>query len=394
MKKFAVLAATCVVWAVGTTAHAVIVFQDNFDSYFDGSGNPDQTAFTTAWTPIGCQGQGTPCTLNTSSTTSNEVSRDFADLFGDADPHAKAIKNHSPAAPSPGTADLAERNQITFPASPTINVGDKLSFSYDFYDLNPTSSPYRQFINLQSSLAVGATPAGQLVSIGLNNNQAAADSGGNYYMARILGYSNPTTDPDGGPVEKLAATNYVKLNDYDPTPEDTVADGPGARGTTAAWHNLKVEITTPDGVGTDYNFFVDGAHVEHVNIATSSPRTYTALRMGAGVSSTSDAYFDNILVEFTPAAVVALPGDFNSDSKVDAGDYATWRKNEVANAALANDNGLGTQAARFDLWRANFGKPPGAGSGLSGAAVPEPTTIGLMIFGLAAIGLGRRGRVA
>jgi hypothetical protein len=90
------------------------------------------------------------------------------------------------------------------------------------------------------------------------------------------------------------------------------------------------------------------------------------------------------------AAVAGLPGDFNSDGKVDAGDYATWRKNEGPNAALANDNGVGNQAARFSLWRANFGNPPGAGSGLSGGAVPEPTSIFLLVSSLGFIVAGRR----
>jgi hypothetical protein len=89
-------------------------------------------------------------------------------------------------------------------------------------------------------------------------------------------------------------------------------------------------------------------------------------------------------------AVAGLPGDFNSDGKVDAGDYATWRKNEVANSALANDNGVGSQAARFSLWRANFGKPPGAGTGFGAAAVPEPGSIVLTIFGLVALASSRR----
>ena len=54
------------------------------------------------------------------------------------------------------------------------------------------------------------------------------------------------------------------------------------------------------------------------------------------------------------------------------------RKNDGTNNALANDNGLGTPigAAHYNLWRANFGKPPGAGSGLGdGSAVPEPATL-------------------
>lgn len=40
--------------------------------------------------------------------------------------------------------------------------------------------------------------------MGFNNNQSGPNSGGQYYMARILGYTVPTTaDPDGGPVESV-----------------------------------------------------------------------------------------------------------------------------------------------------------------------------------------------
>jgi hypothetical protein len=82
-------------------------------------------------------------------------------------------------------------------------------------------------------------------------------------------------------------------------------------------------------------------------------------------------------------APVGTPGDFNNDGKVDAADYATWRKNDTANATLANDNGVGTQAARYTLWRSNFGNPPGAGSSLGGSsAVPEPSTCLLLVLGL------------
>lgn len=90
-------------------------------------------------------------------------------------------------------------------------------------------------------------------------------------------------------------------------------------------------------------------------------------------------------------AVAGLPGDFNSDGKVDAGDYSVWRKNN-ANVALPNDNGLTTQADRFNLWRANFGNSSGAGSGhgLGNAAVPEPTALALLVISLGMLSAGRR----
>ena len=102
-------------------------------------------------------------------------------------------------------------------------------------------------------------------------------------------------------------------------------------------------------------------------------------------------------VRFTAATVVVGPlvGDFNSDGKVDAGDYVTWRKNEVANATLPNDDGATDQAGRYTLWRANYGNPPGAGSGsgLGGANVPEPSSMVLVLAGLAALPIKRnRGR--
>jgi hypothetical protein len=95
---------------------------------------------------------------------------------------------------------------------------------------------------------------------------------------------------------------------------------------------------------------------------------------------------------FNLSALVGLAGDFNSDGKVDAGDYVTWRKNS-ANASLPNDNGFTTQAARYSLWRSSFGTP-GSGSGSLGAGtVPEPSTIGLAVLGMFSVLAGRRRRI-
>jgi hypothetical protein len=90
----------------------------------------------------------------------------------------------------------------------------------------------------------------------------------------------------------------------------------------------------------------------------------------------------------TPPA--GVPGDFNDNDIVDAADYVTWRLN-TANAALPNDNGLTTQAARYTLWQQSFGNT-GAGGGLGGGAVPEPASI--LLLAISSLGFGgfRRGR--
>jgi len=67
-----------------------------------------------------------------------------------------------------------------------------------------------------------------------------------------------------------------------------------------------------------------------------------------------------------------LPGDFNHDETVDAADYVVWRNNPNR-----------TQA-QYELWRANFGQPNGSGAGAtvdeSSAAVPEPTSLVLLVL--------------
>jgi autotransporter-associated beta strand protein len=114
---------------------------------------------------------------------------------------------------------------------------------------------------------------------------------------------------------------------------------------------------------------------------------------GSGAAHIMDEYFAGTgIFSVGPAG---LAGDFNSDGQVDAGDYVTWQKNLNTTNALPNDNGLGTPigTAHYDLWRANFGNPPGSGSGLGNSgAVPEPSCLALLMLGLAALAGRRRGR--
>ena len=82
-----------------------------------------------------------------------------------------------------------------------------------------------------------------------------------------------------------------------------------------------------------------------------------------------------------------VQGDYNGNGIVDGADYVLWRKG----GALQNDPTPGTQAADYTFWRSRFGATSGSGSGLGGATVPEPTSLGMIVcVALFAVGRGYR----
>jgi hypothetical protein len=69
---------------------------------------------------------------------------------------------------------------------------------------------------------------------------------------------------------------------------------------------------------------------------------------------------------------VGQDGDHNGDGVVDAADYVAWRKDPAGN---------GGDPGGYDDWRANFGESGGGGAG----AVPEPSSIALVLLALVGI---------
>ena len=272
MKKlsFAILACSTLAPFV---SQAQVLVNDNFDSY------ANQAAFEAVWTPI-----GTLAPLSGTLTTEQFLSP------------GNSIKID-------GTASNGQqRNRRTFAETGALSTLNLFTFSFDFYDANAGVAPFRQFANIQDT--TGPTSTGQLISMGLNNNQTSGNSGGNYYMARILGYTVPTTaDPDGGPNESVGGAGaYFKLNDF----------GVGLR--SAGWHNLKVVTSTDDGLSADFAFYVDNVLAEFVNnVGTAAAfRSYDNIALGSGLSNGSNpAYYDNFFLEVTAVpepSITALLG--------------------------------------------------------------------------------------
>jgi hypothetical protein len=92
-----------------------------------------------------------------------------------------------------------------------------------------------------------------------------------------------------------------------------------------------------------------------------------------------DNYTLTSLIEGLPDP--GLDGDYNLDGTVDAADYVVWRKNPGAH---------GGDPGGYNTWRTNFGRPPGSGSGLGSAGVPEPSSLVLVAAAVAGLVCARR----
>lgn len=239
--NLAITAIGCLIFTPFLSLGQVLV-NDNFDGY------SDQAAFLAAWPQVGATVSGTLTSLQSDS-----------------------------APNSINYATTAQRNERSFAETGVATALNTITFSFDFYDANSAASPYRQYANLQD----GASPSsgGQLISMGLNNNLTSPADGGNFFMARILGYN---------------ANAYFKLN-TDPLLLRTTG-----------WHNLAVTISDQD-----FKFYVDGSLAETVPQTGLTLRSYDVVRLGSGLSSTTEAYFDNVLVQVNPVpepTVAALAG--------------------------------------------------------------------------------------
>jgi hypothetical protein len=149
-----------------------------------------------------------------------------------------------------------------------------------------------------------------------------------------------------------------------------------------AWHKV---VLTKNGNSVTWD--IDDTRIATVNVSALTMGGNNIALGESDVNATTAQHpsllftvFDNLTVTDVPPA--AQLGDFNNNGTVDAGDYDIWRKNDIANTAIPNDGGALTQADRYTVWRSHFGAPPGAGSSLGGSAVPEPSSLMLLVFGI------------
>jgi hypothetical protein len=101
--------------------------------------------------------------------------------------------------------------------------------------------------------------------------------------------------------------------------------------------------------------------------------------------ATSQTLFDNVTLDATPFAAPGVPGDYNNNGVVDAGDYVLWRKGGPLQNQVDDPNTINAQD--YTEWRKRFGNVTGSGTALGSVSVPEPFGMfTLLMGGLLALG--------
>ncbi len=100
--------------------------------------------------------------------------------------------------------------------------------------------------------------------------------------------------------------------------------------------------------------------------------------------------FRYAMAQDTPIVETFGAGDFNADGKVDAADYVTWRNGYVPFDPMQPNLRSIYTLADYDIWKAKFGTGAGVGSAIG--AIPEPSSLVLVLAAISAsvLSIGRR----
>lgn len=201
---------------------------------------------------------------------------------------------------------------------------------------------------------------------------------------------------------------------------DEIYSGPTTEIANDLWAHVAFTYSAPSESSQFFRMYINGVKVKEIDGTTSPSMTTNLLsainvrqfQVGNRGDTRADSWsglidevrmYDTALTDSQIMALVPPPlppaqvGDFNQNGKVDGADYVLWRKNVGSASALPNDNGtaLPVGVDHYNLWRANFGNGAGSGAGeLSGAAVPEPTSVLFVVVAsaLSLMGIGRSRR--
>lgn len=289
---------------------------------------------------------------------------------------------YKPDSPNQATANTSARQLRMYDATAGVT------------SLTISLSGRRQNINLtQYDPLALPTPTSTPYSFGSPPNTNAARA--------LDGDPNTKTDGTGGSFNANAATEWVFFAmTYESMPDNKArvteygmaqSEANAAVPLVQVFQSALIDMST-NSHGTTFD--VSNQILELGNaLFTANFRPYDAFYDNLGVYP--EALTSTALTTIGKAALtvpVGVPGDYNNNGVVDAADYLLWRKgvNPLANEVVSINSNLPDD---YDAWRARFGNPAGSGSLLAGGAVPEPSSIGLLLIGMISA-FSRRSRYA
>ncbi len=147
-----------------------------------------------------------------------------------------------------------------------------------------------------------------------------------------------------------------------------------ASGPTTLTMDLPLTAFTQGSLNLDQTGIVNGTHYLRIAMSTNVNGLF------AGGSSTPiDFQVDNFRLI---TEISGVPGDYDNNGVVDAGDYVVWRKSLGTNTQLLNEVDSTTPGSvtqeDYVAWRSRFGSTTASGSLVGVSAVPEPSGIVLL----------------
>jgi hypothetical protein len=268
--------------------------------------------------------------------------------------------------------DGAVMDQITFSNSNPLGLSGSYKFTtlpgFNVTGMEPDSGLFLQIIPRPVK---GSQPVSERMLWHWSLSLSQSPSHPNPVAVDPSGESLVIASDPGGEIDSITVPQGGGI-----PPTIKVAEPTGSELGT---HQHYLEYFLGNGSSADdgmYGFF---ARLTSPNYAPSDPFL---------VILDNDVYEDDYPGQILAGALAInnaalLAGDYNHDDRVDAEDYAVWRKTLGSTTALAAD-GSGNQhvdQADFGVWRQNFGATV-AGSGLAIGDVPEPNGWVLAVVGV------------
>lgn len=161
--------------------------------------------------------------------------------------------------------------------------------------------------------------------------------------------------------------------------------------------NINVAAATSPTTTTveiPFSEFVDSANntLTLLNTGLLANSHYLRIAISSSTDGAQIYQIDNfrLLTEVSQG----VPGDYNSNGVVDGADYVVWRKHLGQTFQLPNEvtgTSVGTVTPEdYAAWRVRFGNTSGAGSLAGNQAVPEPSSVALVLVAAMGLVLTRR----